>query len=63
MMLAGLGQCGIIVRARLRLVQAPEHVEMRALTYDDLAALLADQARLAAVDALGPLGGAVLRAE
>jgi hypothetical protein len=35
MTLASLGQCGIIVRARLRLVQTPEHVEMRALAYDD----------------------------
>jgi FAD/FMN-containing dehydrogenase len=61
MTLAGLGQCGIIVRARLRLVSAPESVVMRSLTYDDPAALLSDQARLSAVEALGPLGGAFLR--
>jgi FAD/FMN-containing dehydrogenase len=59
MALAGLGQCGIIVRARLRLIPAPEHVEMCALTYDDLTAFLSDQRRLASSDALGPLGGAV----
>ena len=43
MMLAGLGQCGIIVRARLRLVQAPGHVSLRTLNYSDLETLVADQ--------------------
>jgi FAD/FMN-containing dehydrogenase len=61
MTLAGLGQCGIIVRARLRLVAAPKYVTMRTLTYDDLDTLLSDQARLAMIDVLGPLGGAVTR--
>jgi cytokinin dehydrogenase len=47
MTLAGLGQCGIIVRARLGLAPAATFVVTHALTYSDLAALLADQARLA----------------
>jgi cytokinin dehydrogenase len=61
MTLAGLGQCGIIVRARLRLVRAPTHVVMRTLNYDDVAAFLADQALLAATEGLGPLTGRVIR--
>jgi FAD/FMN-containing dehydrogenase len=47
MTLGGLGQCGIIVRARLGLAPAATFVVTYALTYSDLAALLADQARLA----------------
>jgi FAD/FMN-containing dehydrogenase len=61
MVLAGLGQCGIIVRARLRLIQAPRYVAMRTLIYDDMDTFLSDQARLTAVDALGPLNGRVTR--
>ena len=61
MVLAGLGQCGIIVRARLRLVPAPKIVAMRALAYDDLDLFLDDQARLTAVDSLGPMSGEVRR--
>jgi FAD/FMN-containing dehydrogenase len=47
MMLAGMGQCGIIVRARLALVPAAKFVVAHALTYADLDAFLSDQARLA----------------
>ena len=36
MALAVLGQCGIIVRARLRLIRAPKGVAMRAFVYDEL---------------------------
>lgn len=61
MALAGLGQCGIIVRARLRKVRAPTHVVMRTMTYDDLTAFISDQARLAATEGLGPLTGRVIR--
>ena len=61
MMLAGLGQCGIIVRARLRLIGAPKVVAMRALAYDDLDLFLDDQARLTAVESLGPMSGEVRR--
>ncbi|MFF3847223.1 FAD-binding protein [Streptomyces sp. NPDC002328] len=41
--LAGLGQCGIIVEATLRLVPAPETVRHYHLTYSDLATFLDDQ--------------------
>ncbi|MFH9827182.1 FAD-binding protein [Streptomyces bobili] len=41
--LAGLGQCGIIVEATLRLVPAPANVRHYHLTYDDLATFLDDQ--------------------
>jgi FAD/FMN-containing dehydrogenase len=61
MTLAGLGQCGIIVRARLRLIPAPRFVAIRTLTYDDLDAFLADQARLTTVDELNLLNGSVVR--
>jgi FAD/FMN-containing dehydrogenase len=61
MTLAGLGQCGIIVRARLRLIRAPKYVASRTLTYDDMDAFLADQARLTTVDELNLLNGSVTR--
>jgi FAD/FMN-containing dehydrogenase len=60
MTLAGLGQCALIVRARLRLIPAPSHVALRTLTYDNLDAFLADQARLAATDGIDLLNGRVL---
>jgi cytokinin dehydrogenase len=46
---AGLGQVGVIVRATVRLVPAPEQVRRVVATYPDLAGLLAD-ARLVAAD-------------
>jgi cytokinin dehydrogenase len=61
MALAGLGQCGIIVRARLRMVRAPTHVAMHTLTYDDVAVFVSDQARLAVTEGVGPLTGRVVR--
>jgi cytokinin dehydrogenase len=61
MTLAGLGQCGIIVRARLRLIPAPKYVASRTLTYDDLDAFLKDQGHLTTVDELNLLNGSVLR--
>ncbi|MGA5036874.1 FAD-binding protein [Streptomyces capoamus] len=45
--LAGLGQCAVIVGATLRLVPAPGRVRRHCLFYDDLARYLADQRRLA----------------
>ncbi|MFJ9373423.1 FAD-binding protein [Streptomyces sp. NPDC101455] len=45
--LAGLGQCGIITRATVRLVPAPERVRRYRLSYDDIAHCLDDQRRLA----------------
>ncbi|MDQ0580825.1 FAD-binding protein [Streptomyces rishiriensis] len=41
--LAGLGQCAVIVEATLRLVPAPRTVRRYQLTYDDLAVFLDDQ--------------------
>jgi FAD/FMN-containing dehydrogenase len=61
MTLAGLGQCGIIVRARLALAAAEKLVVTRTLTYQDLDAFLSDQARLTQVAALGLLNGRLSR--
>lgn len=41
--LAGLGQCGVIVRATLKLVEAPTHVRLYDLGYANLEAQLRDQ--------------------
>src|SRR6266849_5417750 len=46
MVLAGLGQCGIIVRARIRLMPAPGGVVLHNLVYDDLEAYISDQKRV-----------------
>jgi monoamine oxidase len=54
-MRAGLGQCGIIVRATMRIVRAPQRVTLDHFVYDDLAAFESDIARLsecASVDGL-----------
>src|SRR5207249_4540648 len=48
MVLAGLGQCGIIVRARIPLIPAPSHVILHNLRYTDLDNYLKDQLRIAA---------------
>lgn len=61
--LAGMGQCGLIARARLRLVEAPRRVVRRDLDYDDLAAFLADHRRLAEERRVEHLGAYVLRRE
>ena len=47
MVLGGLGQCGIIVRARVPLVPAPSHVTLHDLIYTDLDKYLTDQLQLA----------------
>ena len=47
LVLGGVGQCGIIVRARLPLIKAQREVLSQELTYDDLDAYLGDQDRLA----------------
>lgn len=47
MMLAGMGQCGIIVRVQLAIAPVNRFVVTHAFTYSDLSSLLADQARLA----------------
>lgn len=61
MTLAGLGQCGIIARARLKLVPAAPFVVIYALTYLDLDPFLADQARLAQSGAPDLLNGRVIK--
>jgi FAD/FMN-containing dehydrogenase len=47
MVLAGQGQCGVIVRAGLPLIPAPTDVMFHELTYTDLDTYLTDQLRLA----------------
>lgn len=61
--LAGMGQCGLIVRARLRLVAAPRWVVRRNLDYDDLSTFLADHRRLASEAKLEHLGAYVVARE
>lgn len=63
MTLAGMGQCGLIVRARLRLGPAPKFVSMLPLLYDDMDAFLSDQGSLTTVDALGPLNGKITKGQ
>lgn len=57
---AGLGQCGIVTRATLRLVRAPERVRRYQLFYPDLASLTADQRRALTEQRFDQLQGAVL---
>jgi cytokinin dehydrogenase len=57
MVLAGLGQCGIIVRARLGVTTAARSVATQTLTYTDLDAFLSDLARLTADAAAELLNG------
>ena len=47
LVLGGVGQCGIIVRARLPLMKAPKEVLIQQLRYDDFDAYIGDQLRLA----------------
>jgi FAD/FMN-containing dehydrogenase len=61
MVLAGMGQCGIIVRARLALAPAAKFVVTHALTYTDLDAFLADQAWLADHAAPDLLNGRLIK--
>jgi cytokinin dehydrogenase len=57
MVLAGMGQCGLIVRARLKLVPAPDQVVVRSFTYADRSAFLADLAMLATAETEGAIAG------
>jgi len=59
---AGLGQCGIVTRATLRLMQAPQRVRRFQLFYRDLATLVADQRRMLDDGRFAQLQGAVLPA-
>lgn len=57
---AGLGKCGIITRATLRLVRAPDRVRRYQLFYNDLASMTADQGRALRENRFDQLQGAVL---
>ncbi|WP_312015175.1 FAD-binding protein [Bradyrhizobium lablabi] len=57
---AGLGQCGIITRATVRLLRAPQRVRRFQLFYRDLASLTADQRRVLTELRFDQLQGAVL---
>jgi cytokinin dehydrogenase len=59
--LAGLGQCGIIVRARVRLVPAHTQARVYNLFYDDLATYLEDQLLLLAAQRFSYLEGQIVR--
>ena len=59
---AGLGQVGVIVRATLELVPAPESVRRFLLFYPDLGAMLSDARVLAADDRFAAVQGAVVAA-
>lgn len=61
MVLAGQGQCGVIVRAGLPLMPAPTHVVYHELTYTDLDAYLSDQLRLAREGRFDGQRGTMLR--
>jgi FAD/FMN-containing dehydrogenase len=45
-MLAGLGQCGVIVSAKLRLIPADSHARVFRMYYRDLASMMLDERRL-----------------
>jgi len=63
MVLAGQGQCGVIVRAGLPLAPAPSHVVFLELTYADLDAYLADQLRLASEGRFDGQRGTMMRGQ
>ena len=58
--LAGMGQCGLIASARVRLMTAPKWVVRRDLIYDDLGNFLKDATRLAMQDEVEHVGALVL---
>jgi len=58
--LGGMGQCGLIVGARLRLVPAPKWVACRDLDYEDLKTFLSDLRYLATEAKVEHLGAFVL---
>lgn len=58
--LAGLGQCAIIVRATIRMIPAPTQARVYNLYYDDIAVYTKDQRRLLAEGRFGYLEGQVV---
>jgi cytokinin dehydrogenase len=61
MILAGLGQCGIIVRARLKLVDAPKYVLRRTSPYSDSDALVGEAARVANAGTVPVIAGEITK--
>jgi hypothetical protein len=63
MVLAGMGQCGIIVRARLQVIDSPPRVFTREYKYPGAApeVWLADMSMLARQEQMGAIGGALNR--
>jgi FAD/FMN-containing dehydrogenase len=61
MVLAGLGQCAMIVNARLRLVPAPNAVVWQEYTYDDMDTWLADHVAAVNANRFDHHGGEVVR--
>jgi cytokinin dehydrogenase len=59
MVLAGLGQCALIVRARIRLVPAQSHVLLQDFFYNDLETFLSDLKRLAEESRFDHLAGPI----
>ena len=57
---AGLGQVGVITRATLKLIPAPEKARRYVLTYPDLRTLLKDQRLLAAENRFDAVQGSIL---
>jgi FAD/FMN-containing dehydrogenase len=63
MVLAGMGQCAFIVRARIRLVAKPSRVVLWNLLYDDLEEFLSDQEKLVLDSRFDHLSGRASRNE
>ena len=59
--LAGMGQCGLIVRARIRLTAMPKAVAIRRFTYQDRHAFLHDMAMFARTEPAGSVIGNLRR--
>lgn len=59
--LAGMGQCGLIVRARLKLAPAPRSVAVRRLRYQDRGSFVADMERYAQSVENGGVYGRLVR--
>jgi hypothetical protein len=56
-----MGQCGLIVRARLKLVSAPAFVAQRTLTYSDTGKFLRDMEIFARMEPQGAIAGGLER--
>jgi cytokinin dehydrogenase len=61
MTLAGLGQCALIVRARIRLVPAPTHILLQNLLYEDLSTFISDSQVLVVDRRFDHLGGSATK--